>query len=78
MPRKLVLFVIAGQPETEEAKRLMREDLPGFQCEVVRCPPSMDELFLTPFLRYGRHPYFGISAIRSFVKVRSASACHTS
>lgn len=74
MPRKLTLFVIVGEPETEEAKRLLSEKLPNFRCDVVRCPPSMNEHFPTPFLRYGRRPYYGIRAIRGFVSVRSTPA----
>ena len=72
MSKKVVLFVIAGRAETEEAKNLLNSELPQFQHEVVRCPPSMEEKFLMPFMRHGNHPYFGISGIRGFARTQHA------
>jgi hypothetical protein len=72
MSRKIVLFIIATEPEAKEAEDLIRNELADFECEVVRCPPSMDEIFPTPFIRHGRRPYFGMGAIRNFVRLHSA------
>lgn len=66
--RRVTLFAIKGDRESEEARVLLSHMLPDFHHETVRCPPSMAEMYAMPFIRHHDQPYFMLSAITGFIK----------
>ena len=71
MCEKLDLYVVNGSADSDEAIRLMTEELPQIQTDLVYCPPSIADMYVMPFIRVGRRPYYGLEGIRAFVSAEN-------